>query len=57
MHNITMDIKEFDSQEEAEKQGYKIPLTPKEANYLSGKNRAQRRQWAKEQRKLGKKKW
>lgn len=46
MHNAMMDIKEFDSQESAKKEGYGIPLTAKEARMLGEMNRSQRRQWA-----------
>lgn len=47
MHSASMDIKEFNSDEDAKKAGYNIPLTRAEAGMLSELNRAQRRQWAK----------
>jgi hypothetical protein len=53
MHDITMDVKEFDSDEAAKKAGYNIPLTKPEFGLLSEMNRAQRRQWLKDQRKSG----
>lgn len=46
MHDVTMDIKEFDSPEAAKKKGYKIPLSDKEAMMLQDMNRAERRKWA-----------
>lgn len=53
MHDVTMDVKEFDSDEAAKKAGYNIPLTKEQATEVSGLNRKQRRQWLKDQRKSG----
>jgi hypothetical protein len=46
MHSKTMEIKEFDSEEEAKNKGFYIPLTHQQAKMLGEINRAQRRKWA-----------
>lgn len=46
MHSETMEIKEFETREDAKNAGFNIPLTKREAGMLSEMNRAQRRAWA-----------
>jgi len=55
MHSETFDIVKAESAKEMEKlmkQGYDIPLSNKEYDTLHPMNRAQRREWAKKNKKI-----
>lgn len=53
MNPFTNEIKEFESDEEAKKAGFTVPLTKEQASQLNPMNRKQRRDWLKQQRKSG----
>lgn len=56
MNPHTGEIKEFDSEEEAKKANFTKQLTHEQFNMLSLMNCKQRREWAKKQAKIEKRK-
>ena len=51
MHPQTQAIATFEREEDAQRAGHTIPLTPKEAALLGTMNRAERRKWQREQKR------
>jgi acetyl-CoA acetyltransferase len=55
MHPQTFDIEQFDSQSDADAEGFTIPIKAEELAQVQGMNRKQRRAWAAAQKRNAKK--
>ena len=47
MHPRTLEIRDFETQSQADAQGFTVPLAPAEAEELRSMSRKQRRAWLK----------